>query len=251
MRALRKPAAMYGITRAASGKGWKVGLKRAGVALDTQFSFALHGGEEAALLCAQAWRDEMVKKHPPPSRRQLAERLISSNKSGIAGVSCQRDPKGKPTGWVAQTRIAGGGKSARKYFSAAQHGAAEAKLLAIAERQKQLEQMTGLQRVHPSEPAIRTAPLRETGPLPERLDPAVMVRTTNSSGVVGVTLHKNANGQPVRWKVQTFIGDTRRVETFSIKVFGFEGAKALAIAARQKHLEMRAQLQCMQKPSAR
>jgi hypothetical protein len=250
MRALRKPAAMYGITRAASGKGWKVGLKRDGVALDTQFSFGLHGGEEAALLRAQAWRDEMVKKHPPPPRRKLAERLISSNKTGIAGVSCKLDPNGEPMAWIAQTRIAHG-QSARKFFSVKRYGAAEAKLLAIAERQKQLEQMTGLQRVHPSEAAIRKAPLRETGPLPERLDPAVMVRTTNSSGVVGVTLHKNANGQPVRWKVQTYIGDTRRVETFSIKVFGFEQAKALAIAVRQEHLEMRAQLQRVRKPSAR
>jgi hypothetical protein len=243
-------AAMYGIHRSAKDKNWAVILKRGRVVYSKAFSFGIHGGEEAALLLAQAWRDEVVKKYPPASRRKLAEKLRSDSKTGIPGVLCRLDARGEPIAWRAMTQLFPGQKVA-KQFSVSRYGAAEAKRLAIAERQKQLRQMTGLQRVHPSEVTVRIAPPREPVPLPRRIDLAEIVRTPNPSGVVGVVLTKDAKGRPARWTAATHVGDKRVSESFSIKVHGDEQAKALAVAAREKHLKMRAESQRAKKPRTR
>jgi len=69
----------------------------------------------------------------------------------------------------------------------ARHGAVEARLLAIAERHKQLEQMTGLCAVHPAEPMVRTAPFAPIPPdIPLPVGKAEIILRTNKSGVAGV-----------------------------------------------------------------
>jgi len=155
-----KSAAMYGITRTMGnrdGPGWIVALMRNGVRLSKPFPFSIFGGEEAALIRAEAWRDDVAKKHPPASRQQRATQLRSTNKTGIPGVTCLFGPDGEPRSWVARTQISPDKKLHAK-FSIRRYGL-DAKLLAIAARQKQLQHLTGLAFVHPSETVVREAPL--------------------------------------------------------------------------------------------
>lgn len=241
-------AAMYAITRCSSGTGWQVHLKRGGVLLHKTFFFSMNGGREAALVRAQAWRDEMVRTHLPSSRRQTAEIRRRNNKSGIPGVVCRVDAQGAPTGWIAQTYL-GPGNYVSKFFRVGRFGAAEAKRLAIAERQKQLQQMEGLRQIHPAEALVRAAPSRAHGPLPDCVERAAILMTTNSSGFPGVALLCDKNGRPNRWRATSSVGGRTLRASFSLKIHGYEQARALAIAARNEHLQERARLRAAKPPA--
>lgn len=237
---------MYGISRAIGyrdGPGWNVAVKRNGVRFAKPFPFSRFGGEEAALIRARAWRDEIVKAHPPVSRQQRANQLRSTNKTGIPGVICLLSPDGTPRTWVARTQISPN-KTLQAKFSIARHGP-EAKLLAIAARQKQLQQLTGLALVHPAEAAVRETPPKPISPdIPEPLAKAEIVRSTNKSGVPGVRRVEARDRSPAYWGAITASGDGRKslAKFFSIKTHGEEGAKTLAIAERKKQLELAARL---------
>jgi hypothetical protein len=75
-----KPAARYGITH--SGWGWTVAFRRSGVEISRHFSAKLYQGEEAALAFAKAWRDEMLRAHPPVARQVRAQTLRSPHTTG-------------------------------------------------------------------------------------------------------------------------------------------------------------------------
>jgi hypothetical protein len=228
--------AMYGISRVPRGS-WEVELKREGVVLSKTFSFRFHGGEETALLRAQAWRDEIVKKHPPMTRRARAEIVMSTSRTGIAGVNCKIGPDGQPQGWIARTRIEPG-KTLHKIFSVRRYGA-QAKQLAIDERQRQLQQMQGHVNVHPSEALVRAAP-KQTLPsgLPVPLTLRQIVRRTNRSGIPGVFFRRSHPTAPGIWVAATSIGVGKYLRrSFSVGKYGEEQAKALAIAEREKQLK--------------
>lgn len=238
-----KSAAMYGISRAIGhrdGPGWNVHLTRNGVHFSKPFPFSMYGGEEPALIRAQAWRDDIVKAHPPRTRVQIATQLKSNNTSGIPGVTCQLGRDGNVVGWIAGTTLSPG-KKLTKYFSVGRHGAAQAKLLAIAERQRQLQQMTGLRAVHPAEATVRNAPATPIPPhIPVPVGKAEILMRTNKSGVAGV--HRF----PKHWGALTYYtvpGEGKKLVSkyFSVKTHGEEKAKALAIAERQKQRERVAQ----------
>lgn len=232
---------MYGITRYQRGY-WKVVLERNGVTLSKSFPFLVHGGEETALLRAQVWRDETVRKHPPMSRRKRAEIPMSTNTSGIPGVQCILGPDCHPQAWTARTKI-GPGQVLRKYFSVTRYGD-RARSMAIAERKKQLQQMEGMVIVHPSEALVRTAPQR-TLPLdcPEPLAVREVVRSNNASGVAGVSFHRSYPTHPGQWLASTYAGNRKYLRKhFSVREHGDAKAKALAIAARQEQLEQVAHL---------
>lgn len=222
---------MYGITR--GGRGWRVELKRGGVTLFKRFTFKMHQGEEAALLRAQVWRDQMIKKHPPVPRRQRADMLRRNNSSGIPGVTCRTGTEGEPRYWIVQTYI-GPGAMLRKCFSVGRYGP-DAKRLAIAERQLHLRQMAGLARVHPDEARLRAAPRRPLPPdCPAPKAARELLRSTNSSGIPGVLHRRSGPSDPGRW-----IASTRSKkgpsfhQSFSVAKHGDAEAKALAIAARR------------------
>lgn len=239
-----KSAAMYGICRTIGhrhGPGWIVHLTRNGEHFSKPFALSMYGDEEAALIRAQAWRDEIVKAHPPRTRLQQATRLKSNNTSGIPGVTCQLGQDGNVQAWIAGTTVSPG-KKLTKYFSVARYGAAQAKLLAIAERQRQLQQMTGLCAVHPAEAMVRNAPATAIPPhIPEPVVKAEIIMRTNKSGVAGV--HRF----PKHWGALTYYtvpGEGKKLTSkyFSVKTHGEEKAKALAIAERQEQLEFVAHL---------
>jgi hypothetical protein len=153
----QKDAAMYGIVRQKTY--WQVKLERSRQRFGKTFSFARLGGVQEALAQAQAWRDDVVRRHPPVMRQQRANKLRSNNKTGIVGVTCVLGPDGRPLQWSAHTYI-GLGKLLQKTFSVYRYGD-DAQKLAIAERQKQLEQMEGRARLHPVEEQVRGSSARK------------------------------------------------------------------------------------------
>lgn len=245
-----KPVAMYGITRGV--RGWKVTLTRNGVVFYKHFGFRMHQGEAAALLRAQAWRDGVIKKHPPTPRREMAEILRSNNTSGIPGVWCITGPDGMPRYWIAETRITPGksGKKLSKCFSVGRYGG-DAKKLAIAERQKQLQQMTGLLLPHPDEAHMRAAPARKLpSDCPAPVAQREIVRSSNTSGVPGVKYRKHSPAHQGSWVAVTRMNEIGLHKTFTVKEHGYEAAKALAIAERQKQLKRVARLSKTQRERA-
>ena len=245
----QEPAAMYGIALNSRLTAWRVALKRAGALLSKTFCFSIHGSQEAALVYAQRWRDEMVKKHPPMTRRQRASTLRRNNKTGIVGVTCDVGADGQPVRWHARTYL-GPGNVLTKAFSVRRWGA-EAKQQAIAERQKQLRQMAGLARVHPGEPLVRSLQSQPLPPdLPVPIPKGKVVRRNNKSGIAGVSRNQSYEGDPGRWIARTYAGDGRYLrKLFSVKVHGEKKAKALAIAERRKQLEKVAKLTSRSAPT--
>jgi hypothetical protein len=153
----QRDASMYGIVRQKTY--WQGKLERSRQRFSKTFSFAQLGGVQDALALAQAWRDDIVRQHPPVMRQQRASKLRTNNKTGIAGVTCVLGPDGRPFQWSAHTYIAPG-KLLQKTFSVYRYGD-DAQKLAIAERQKQLEQMEGRARLHPVEEQVRSSSARK------------------------------------------------------------------------------------------
>jgi hypothetical protein len=137
----RNPDSMYGIS--ATDRYWAVQVRRNQKQHRKTFAHSTYGGSDAALAAAQAWRDETVRRNPQALKRDRAQKLISTNKSGIAGVRCRLGPDGRPQLWMVQTRI--GAQQLLKSFSVGRYGD-QARSLAIAERAKHLELLDGYPR---------------------------------------------------------------------------------------------------------
>ena len=249
--------AMYGIFRVANS--WRVTLSRAGTRFMRSFAFSRYGGEAAALACAQAYRDEIVRNHLPPERSELAQNLRTTNKSGVSGVTFRFNAKGEIMSWHAITRVSAD-RLLTKSFGVGRYGAAQAECLAMAEREKQLEAMKGLRNVHPAEASVRAttqkAPnaakataSRSKRKLTEPIAVVEILRKNNSSGIPGVSCVKGADELPRYWLAKTGGIDGRSIaEWFSVTTHGNEKARLLAIDARRAQLERKAQLRA--EPSA-
>jgi hypothetical protein len=120
---------------------WEVIVRRWGKYHRKYFGHGAHGGEAGALRKAQAWRDEIVERYPPMTKRDRRSILQSNNKSGVAGVRLDR--RTAIHYWIAETRFADGRKMCRR-FRVDILGSEQAKQRAIEERARQLEQVTGL-----------------------------------------------------------------------------------------------------------
>jgi hypothetical protein len=140
----RKPPELRCILRLqrACGAVWRVSIAR-GTPLRRfrkHFPDQSHGGTAQALAAAQAWRDEIERQHPRPSRSQLAKGLNTRNTSGKAGVSRTAKPSRHVDGsatvtdyWLAKSPR--GLKPARsRIFSVSKHGEQEAYRLAVEAR---------------------------------------------------------------------------------------------------------------------
>lgn len=80
---------------------------------------------------------EEIHLHPQLERRERAQTLRSDNTSGIAGVTCQCWPDGRPMRWIAHTIIAKG-HVLTNCFGVKKHGFEQARHLAIAARDSTL-----------------------------------------------------------------------------------------------------------------
>jgi hypothetical protein len=233
---------MYGIY--AKPWGFEVSLVRSGTRYIRQFGIGSYGSLEQALLQAQDWRDAVVRSVPPVARRMRAEKLRANNTTGVAGVFCHLDPDGKAKSWLAKTYV-GEDEILRTHFPVDAWGSA-AQELAIRERARQLERMSGLARLHPAEEAIRNGAgtaradcLRQ----PKR-SKSEIVRKTNSSGVSGVHFKCPNAGHPGYWLAITYTAGMGSVsKAFSIKTHGNDMAKRLAIAERAEQLARKKQFE--------
>jgi hypothetical protein len=83
--------ALYGITRVdhepSRTHAWRVTIQRQGKIHVGHFSDGVHGGKQKALAAAKAFRDAIVARHPPLSRKDYCSILRRNNRSGYAGVS--------------------------------------------------------------------------------------------------------------------------------------------------------------------
>ncbi|HEX7893646.1 MAG TPA: AP2/ERF family transcription factor [Terriglobales bacterium] len=214
-------------------------IQRDGVTFAKIFSVSVYGSKAAALRQAQAWRDEIVRQHPPATRQQFAATSRRNNTSGYTGVKLLKNREGTPRYWEASTRL-GPGNTVRKFFSIKRHGDAHAKELAIAERQRQLELLDGRIQTHPDEAKLRETPVPRLLPSdnkrPKRL-PQESLNTTNTSGYPGVTFRVDKNWNIPYWMAITRVGGKTMSRSFSIKRYGDAQAKRLAVAERQRQIE--------------
>lgn len=133
------------ISRVDSGAthGWLVRFQREGRLTSKLFSDAKHGGREAALARAEAWRDEQRERLGPV--RQDASRLLSPEarrrnrqvltRTGVTGIGFQVRPYGGGgVPYVTAYWIDEGGRRRQTSFSVARHGVEDAVALAARAR---------------------------------------------------------------------------------------------------------------------
>ncbi|WP_298705368.1 hypothetical protein [uncultured Variovorax sp.] len=242
----RKLAANYGISREATA--YAVTLTRKTKRTRKAFGFDEHGGIRAALRAARAWRDDFIAANPMQYRRDISQRPRRDSK-GVPGVFCQRDSTGKPKLWRAHTQIYPG-KILQKSFSVGRYGR-QARKMAIAERARQLEQvelriLTGLLRGDAAEKLHRHRGLPE--PIRLEIDPDLpspalvppeVAHKRNKTGCSGVTcVVSKTDGQPLAWVARTRAKGSYLRTVFQVELHGDAEAKRLAIAERERQLQI-------------
>lgn len=126
---------------------WKVHLQRNGKAFQKRFNDSRHGGEQAALAPACAWRDHIIATHPPIMLGQFCAIVRAGDSSRVPGVSRHIWRKRRKNGsmaeyiyWESKTQLPNGRLHTRK-FSVLAYGEEGAKSHAIAARHKILEEL--------------------------------------------------------------------------------------------------------------
>ncbi len=140
-------AQLYGISRSelnSLGQDgvWTVMIMRRKVRHGGRFSDREYGGMEAALKMAQACRDDILATVAPLTRRERAEMLLVTNKSGVTGVRLEMDKRGNPYAWAAEIRI--NKATETKRFSIARHGEQQALAMAVAARKEMVRRFEGV-----------------------------------------------------------------------------------------------------------
>ncbi len=115
---------------------WQVNISRQGFKTARHFGVTRHGGKQAALRAAQAWRDAVLEQLPPMTTRLLHTVVRSNSHSGIPGVRRQvrSDTDNKSVRWVAS--LATQGQTREKGFSVMRFGEDGARQLAIEARRQ-------------------------------------------------------------------------------------------------------------------
>lgn len=151
--AVRKNIPIYGVTRVdnetSRTHGWLVTIQRRGTIFRKQFSDGVLGGKVKSLSAAKAWRDEIVAKYPPFSKREHAEIRKKNNKSGVVGVcrycaseTSQKSAQEQRWFWVASW-VLPDGRAKRVKFSVNKYGEEGAFKMAVKARRGAIKQMQG------------------------------------------------------------------------------------------------------------
>ena len=114
--------------------GFLVRLQRQGQVFAKHFSDGVHGSGEQAYRAACAYRDTVIREHPPWTRADYARLLRKNNTSGIPGVCQSRQY------WIAFWPTTPGKRKHVK-FSITRFGAEQAFERAVAARQRALESL--------------------------------------------------------------------------------------------------------------
>jgi hypothetical protein len=138
---------------------WRVVATRGGVTKAKIFTDSKYGGKDAALQAAICYRDELLAKIDQFAHQiWVRTKVRSNNTSGIPGVGrrdvmANSNPNGRYVSWVAYW-IDEHGIGRQRGFSILRHGEQEAKRLAIAEREHQLELVCAAKGSHWCDPLI-------------------------------------------------------------------------------------------------
>ncbi|MEM6936788.1 MAG: AP2 domain-containing protein [Pseudomonadota bacterium] len=145
---------MYGISRIDSAKerahAWRVSLRRNGKRLVKNFTDRHYGGKKKALLAAQHYRDDLLRQHPPMSRKTFAKILRSNNLTGVSGVYRYakryrlKDGTQKESWYWEANWPTSPGVSAKATFSVNRYGEDIARLMALQAREKGLAAVEGV-----------------------------------------------------------------------------------------------------------
>ena len=144
---------VYGISRfdddIRNTHGWRVSLRRHGKMLVKNFPDKKNGGRWQALRKAQQYRDELLIKFPPISRKEVCKIKRSNNTSGINGVCTYAKRYKLKDGTVRETKYweaswpDGEGKNTSVNFSVKKYGDELARTMAIRARQRGLAGVEG------------------------------------------------------------------------------------------------------------
>lgn len=148
-----KSKAMYGISRidddAYRTHAWRVSLCRRGKRHVKNFADKKCGGKGRALAQAKEYRDTLLRKYPPLSRKEFCTILRSNNKSGVTGVykyaksfTLKNGSVKESWYWEAHWPTDKGG-AAHLSFSVNEYGEEKARQLAIQARKQALQQLDG------------------------------------------------------------------------------------------------------------
>lgn len=131
--------------------GWLVQVQRRNEVAIRWFTDNVYGGKRKALSAARAWRDSVLSRYSDFDHRVWRRsRKRKNNTSGIPGVGRYVVIGNRNTGrrdafWLASW-IDEQGRSRKRKFAVSCHGENQAKRLAIAERERQLLRVCGIQK---------------------------------------------------------------------------------------------------------
>lgn len=129
--------ATYGIHRHQDRNAWLVFMRRNRKVFQQRFTDSVFGGKAKALTAAKAWRDAVVAEHQPISKRARSEIVSSANTSGVPGVTLWKGSDAGPMHWRARTMW--NGRELSRVFSVSRYGYDGAFVLAVNERERQLQ----------------------------------------------------------------------------------------------------------------
>lgn len=133
---------------------WHVTLQRCNDVILKMFSDGVHGGKRKALKAAVEFRDALLLQHSPFEHQVwVRTRLRKNNTSGIPGVARYEVLANPRTGrrevfWLAFW-VSENGASRKRKFSVLCYGERQAKRLAIAERERQLNRVCAIKAARP------------------------------------------------------------------------------------------------------
>ena len=145
---------MYGISRfdyeSNRTHGWRVSLRRHGKMLVKNFPDKRHAGKQKALKIARKYRDDILAKHPPITRKEVCIIKRSNNKSGITGVCTYgkryhlKDRTEKESRYWEANWPDADGSPVSVNFSVNKYGEEVARSMAIRARRRALDGLEGL-----------------------------------------------------------------------------------------------------------
>lgn len=133
---------------------WRVTLQRRNEIIVKPFSDAVHGGKRKALKAALEYRDYLLRQYSAFEHQVwVRTRLRKNNTSGIPGVARYEVLANPHTGrreafWLASWVNEVGASRKRKFYVSC-YGERQAKRLAIAERNQQLNRVCAINCAQP------------------------------------------------------------------------------------------------------
>lgn len=148
-----KSKAMYGISRIDNDEyrthAWRVSLCRRGERHVKNFADKKSGGKGRALKEAKLYRDALLQKYPPMTRKEFCTILRKNNKSGITGVYKYAKSFTLQNGTIKQSWYweahwpTKRGEAMHQSFSVNEYGEKTARELAIRARETALHRLEG------------------------------------------------------------------------------------------------------------